>query len=210
MDNEKVTQATKIVEEMNKDIDMSRIEELIKNNRIAFEYDGKQYRVRLLNLKEKEELDLLRRRKFGQLIKDKDLFFEKDLIIQYKERGINIDELDEQLKKLSSEESELQLKLGEAISKNEAETILKTYKEQIEELQIKKQIINTQKNLLLEFSIENTLLNFVAQIITFLSLESLIEDKWQRTFATLEDFQNYPDEKLINKSASYSMCLQYL
>jgi hypothetical protein len=208
MEDNKLGQAEKIVDDMNKDLELSRIEELVKDNRISFDYKDKKYRVRLLNLAEKEELDLLRRRKFGQLMKDKDIFLEKDLIIQYKERGINIDELDDQLKKLNTEELDLQIKLGEAISKNEPETILKTYKEQIEEIRTKKQIINTQKTLLLEFSMENTLLNYVYQIICYLSLDEKKEGKWQRMFETLEAFQTYEDGQLINKAGSYSILLQ--
>lgn len=210
MEDNKLVQAEKIVNDMSKELELSRIEELIKDNRITFDYKDKKYRVRLLNLSEKEELDTLRRKKFGQLMKDKDIFLEKDLIIQYKERGINIDELDDQIKKLNSEDLDLQVKLGESISKNEGETILQTYKEQIIELRTKKQILNTQKNLLLEFSLENSLLNYVAQVITYLSLEEKKDDKWQRMFSTLETFQIYEDGQLINKAGSYSILLQYI
>lgn len=208
--NDRRVEAERIITEMSKATELSKIEELIKDNKITFEYKDKQYRVRLLNLAEKEELDTLRRKKFGQLMKDTDIFFEKDLIIQYKERGVNIDELDEQIKKIDAEELDIQLKLGEAISKNEGETILGAYKDQIIELRMKKQIIHTQKNLLLEFSLENSLLNYVAQIITYLSLEKFENDKWQRAFTTLEEFQTYEDEQLINKAGAFSMLLQYI
>jgi hypothetical protein len=210
MEDNKLGQAEKIVADMEKETKLSRVEELIKDNKITFDYNDKKYRVRLLNLKEKEELDILRRKKFGQLMKDKDIFLEKDLIIQYKERGIDIGELDEQIKKLNAEDLDLQIKLGESISKNEPETILKTYKDQIIDLRIKKQTINTQKNLLLEFSMENSLLNYIAQVITYLSLEEEKDDKWQRMFQTLEEFQTYEDEELINKAGTYSMVLQYI
>jgi len=202
--------AQKIVEEMSKETDLSKVEELIKDNKITFIYKDKSYRVRLLNLSEKEELDILRRRKFGQLMKDKDIFLEKDLIVQYKERGIDINELDEEDKKLNAQELDLQIKLGAAISKNEPDSSLVTYKEQIEELRTKRQVIYTQRNLLLEFSLENSLLNYVAQVITYLSLEEKIGNKWQRMFNKLEDFQKYEDNKLIDKAGSYSMLLQYL
>ena len=208
--DERLNEAEKIVGDMEKETELSKIEELIKDNKITFEYKDKKYRVRLLNLAEKEELDILRRRKFGQLMKDKDIFLEKDLILQYKERGINIEELDDQIKKVNAEELELQIKLGESISKNENETILKTYKDQILDIRTKRQIINTQKTLLLEFSLENSLLNHVAQVITYLSLEELKDDKWQRMFSSLEAFQTYEDEGLINKAGSYSILLQYI
>ena len=202
--------AQKIVEEMSKETDLSKVEELIKDNKITFIYKDKSYRVRLLNLSEKEELDILRRRKFGQLMKDKDIFLEKDLIVQYKERGIDINELDEEDKKLNAQELDLQIKLGAAISKNEPDSSLVTYKEQIEELRTKRQVIYTQRNLLLEFSLENSLLNYVAQVITYLSLEEKKDNKWQRMFNTLDSFQKYEDNKLIDKAGSYSMLLQYL
>ena len=207
---EKLSQAEKIVADMEKEIELSRIEELIRDNKITFEYKEKKYRVRMLNLKEKEELDMLRRRKFGQLIKDKDILLEKDLIVQYKERGINIDEIDDQIKKVNAENMELQFKLGEAISKNEGQVILKEYENQIQGLIIKKQVLNTHRNLLLTFCLENQLLNYVAEIITYLSLDELKDGVWQRMFETLDTFQTYTDEGLVNKAGQYSMLLQYL
>jgi hypothetical protein len=210
MEDNKKQDAERIVEDMNKELDLSRAEELIRDNKIIFEYKDKKYRVRLLNLAEKEQLDTLRRKKFGQLMKDNDVLLEKDLIIQYRERGIDINDLDDQNKKFMYEEMDLQIKLGESISKNENETILKTYKEQIEDLREKRKIIYTQKNLLLNFSLENALLSYVASVITYLSIDKLEDGTWKRMFNNLEDFQTYPDEGLINKGASYSMVLQYL
>ena len=208
--DDRLNDAERIVKEMEKETDLSRIEELVKDNKITFDYKDKKYRVRLLNLSEKEELDLLRRRKFGQLMQDKDVLLEEKLIAQYKEKGVDINEFDEQIKKLNAEELDLQMKLGEAISKNEVESILKNYEEQIRELRVKKQILSTQKTLRLELSLENALLNYIAQVITYLSLETKIDNKWQRMFNNLEAFQTYEDEQLINKAGSYSMLLQYL
>ena len=195
---------------MEKETGLSKIEELVKDNKITFDYNDQKYRIRLLNLREKEELDMLRRKKFGQLIKDKDILLEKDLVQQYKERGVNVEEIDDQVKKLDAEDLELQVKLGESISKNEGETILKNYEQQIQSLKMRKQILKTQKNLLLTFCLENQLLNYVAQVITYLSLDILQDGSWQRMFKSLEDFQNYTDEGLLNKAGQYSMLLQYL
>jgi DNA-binding transcriptional MerR regulator len=208
--DDKRKEAERIVTEMERDNLLSRTEDLIKDNRIEFVHDKIKYQVRLLNLAEKEELDMLRRKKFGHLIQDKDILLEKDLIKQYKERGIDIEEIDEHIKKLNSEEENLTVKLGESISKNEEESVLKTAREQIEELRMKKNILYTQKNLLLEYSLENQLLTHVAQLITYLSLYMFEDNEWHKMFNSLEDFQNYKDESLINKAASYSMSLQYL
>jgi len=210
MDNNRMDDAKRIVEEMEKKSELSKIEELIKDNKISFEYEDKKYRVRLLNLKEKEELDMLRRKKFGQLLKDKDILLEKDLITQYKDRGINVDELDEQYKKLHAEEMNLQITLGDLIAKNEPLSILKINEDQIKEIRNKKQILMIQKNLLLTYCLENQLLAYVAQVITYLSLEELKENSWVKAFNSLDEFQTYNDEKLIEIAASYSMVLQYL
>jgi hypothetical protein len=210
MDDKRMGDAERIVESMEKETELSKVEELIKDNKISFEHEGNKYRVRLLNLAEKEELDLLRRKKFGQLIKDKDILLEKDLIIQYRERGMDINEIDIQIKKLDAEDMDQSLKLGESISKNEGETILNSYKDQILDLRTQKQVLRTQRTLLLEFSLENQLLNYVAQVITYLSFDKFENDKWQRMFKNLSDFQNYEDTKLVDKAGQYSMLLQYI
>jgi len=208
--DERLEQAKKIVEEMEKESSLSKVEEMVKDNKITFEYKEKSYRVRLLNLKEKEELDQLRRKKFGQLIQDKDILLEADLIKVLKTRNIDIEEINSDIKKLDAEDLDIQLKLGDAIHKDDGETIFKRYEEQIKEIRLKKAILSTRKTLLLEFSLENQLLNYVSQIITYLSLDIQNEDKtWQRMFKTLEDFQIYEDEDLINRAGQYSMLLQY-
>jgi len=125
---DRLNEAQKIIDDMSKAVDISKIEDLIKDNKIVFMHKEKEYRVRLLDRGEKEELDMLRRKKFGQLIQDKDILLEKDLRVQYKERGLNIDEIDEAIKKLSAQEVNLQMSLGEAITKNESETIFNTIK----------------------------------------------------------------------------------
>lgn len=210
MDNNRMEDAKRIVDEMEKSTDLSKVEDMIKDNKISFSHEGKEYRVRLLNQREKEELDMLRRKKFGQLIQDKDILLEKDLIKVLKERGIDIDSSDEEIRKSEAEENTIQMKLGEAIAKNEPGGILEEYKKQIEDLRLKKAILNTQKTLLLEFSLENQLLNYVSKIITYLSSDISVDGVWKRLFDSFEEFENYSDDKLIEKLAQHSMILQYL
>jgi len=208
---DRTKEAEKIVSEMNKDFELSKIEEFIKDNKISFTHNDKQYRVRLLNAREKEELDLLRARKFGELMKDKNILTEKEIMEVSSERNLEIGDINDQIKKSQSELEDLNLKLGEAISKNVGEVVLKEYKNKIEELEkIKIPILNTRKNLLLQFSLENQLLNYVAQIITYLSLEVMEEGIWKKAFNNFEIFQNCQDEQLIEKAATYSLVLQYV
>ena len=203
-------EAQRISKEFEAQNELSQTEEFIKDNKITFVEDDKKYRIRLLNLSEKNELDTLRRKKFGQLLQDKDILLEKDLIKQYKDRGINIEELDDKIKKIESEMFNLRMKLGEAIEKKEGNTILDTYRQQVEDLISEKNIIVAQKSMLLEFSLENQLLSYVYQILTYLSLECLNENAWKRMFDTFERFEKATEkeEKIINKAAQYIVALQ--
>jgi len=198
----------KILDEMQEEYLIDKTYELIKDNKIEFEYDDKSYRVRLLNAKEKDELDMIRRKRFGQLLKDQDILLEKDLIIAYQERGINIEEIDEDIKKLNAQIDDQNYKLGEALSKQPGDIILKTYKDEIVRLTIKIRELVIQKSHLLEYSLENQLQNFVAQAISYLCLEEKVENEWQRVFYSLDDFLKQ-DDRLINIVGMYSMYLHY-
>jgi hypothetical protein len=198
----------RILDEMQETYQVDRVAELIKDNKIEFEFEGNQYRVRLLNAKEKDELDMIRRRRFGQLLKDKDILLEKDLIIAYQEKGINIEEIDEQIKKLNAELGTQNYKLGEALVKTPGDTILKTYKIEIVSLTYRLDELNIQRNHLLEYSLENHLQIFIAQAISYLCLDIKLEDKWIRAFKNLDTFMSQ-DDKLINLVGLYSMYLYY-
>lgn len=200
--------AQKLLEKIQSDKDLTSIEEFIKNNFIEFEHNSNQYRVRLLSLKDKLLLHEFKLRKFGEYLQDKNILMEKDLIKIYKDRGIDIEAIDDSMKKLSAEIVDIQLKLGEALSKHETDAILNNYKSKIETLQAEKKIKFLQKTDLLSMSLENQLLNYEAEIITFLTLEISKDSKWERLFASYEDFINCEDEALINKAGTRSILLQ--
>ena len=206
--------ANKILEDLKSQGLMSITEELIKDNKISFEIKGVKYRSRLLNLREKEELDALRIKKFGQLLQDKDLMLENTLIKVYKEKGIDIEEITEKIRKLDSEVHNIKLLLGEAISKNEGESIFKAYGEQISGILVERNILYVQKSTLLEYSIESQIINYVAELMTYLSTEmctgtSPDEEKYVRVWVTFEDFKKCTDDELLNKAGVISTLLQY-
>jgi len=196
----------KILDSMAEEYQIDKVQDLIRDNKIEFSYEDREYRVRLLNAKEKDELDMIRRKRFGQLLKDKDILLESDLIIAYQEKGINIGELDEQIKKINAELAAQNYKLGEALVKTPGDTILKSYKIEILKLTYSLNEVIIQKSHLLEYSLENYLQIFVAQAISYLCLDKKVEDKWVRAFGTLDEFLTQED-KLINLVAVYSSYL---
>ena len=198
----------KIIEEMQESYQIDKVKDLIKDNKIEFLHGEKQYRVRLLNSKEKDELDLIKRRKFGQLLTDKDILLEKDLIIAYKDKGIDIEDLDSKIKNINAQLDAQNYKLGEALSKSPGDTILKSYKMEILDLTLQLNELIIQRGHLLEYSLENYLQQFISQAISYLCLDIKIEDKWIRAFGTLDELLEQ-DEKLINLVAMYSTYLHY-
>jgi hypothetical protein len=198
----------KILDEMQESYQIDKVAELIKDNKIEFSYEDKEYRVRLLNSKEKDELDMIRRRRFGQLLKDKDILLEKDLIIAYQEKGIDIESLDQEINHINNQITDQNYKLGEALAKTPGDTILNTYKKEIIDLTYKLNEVIIQRGHLLEYSLENHLQNFVAQAISYLCLDEKVDDKWVRAFKTLDEFMS-SDDKLVNLTALYAMYLHH-
>jgi len=202
-------EAGKILDEMNQKFELDKMESLIKDNKVEFIHNEKQYRVRILTLRDKEELDDLKRKKFTQMLKDPDVLFEKDLIRLYKEKGIDIDAIKEEINKLETERIAIEMKLGEALSKNSGDPILKTYKDEISKNIYITQVKIIQKSDLVAYSFENQLMNHVAKLITYLSLDIQENDKYVRTFKTIEEFDKCEDEKLIGIATKYALLLQY-
>ena len=203
-------EAKKVLKEIESRGKLGIVEELIKDNMICFNVKEINYRVRLLNLREKEELDNLRRKKFGQLLQDKDLMLANKLIEVYKERGIDIEAMNERTRKIDSELHENQLLLGESLAKAESETILKAYNDKITVLLAEQNIIYIQKSELLQYSIENQLLNYVAELITYLSTEvEESEGKYKRMWINLEDFKNCDNMELSDRAGVMTTLLQY-
>ena len=146
----------------------------------------------------------------GTRIKDCYILFEKDLRKIYKARDVaDLDELDEKIRKLESEKSSTNLKLGELISEKVGEDALKVHKDKINSLKMEISIFLIQKSGLLAFSLENQLMNYVSEYITYLSLDIKKDDEWERMFKSYEEFKHYQDEKLIEKAAYYSILLEY-
>ena len=202
-------EAKRILNELQEKYEIDTVDEMVKNNEIEFKHNDKKYKTIMLTMSDKDELDLLRRKKFGQLIQDKDILLEKDLVRIYKERGVDIDDINKQIKGIETERFNFQMKLGEALTNKLGDSIIKEYNKNIEELTIKIRLLEITKNDLLQYSLENQLMNYVAEVITYLSLYVSENNEWKRVFNSFEDFKSSKDEELKIKSAKKSICLQY-
>lgn len=200
--------AKQLVKQFNEEYSLAKVADLIKDNQIVFSelIDEKQYRVRLLNPREKDELDTLRRKKFSQLLQDKDILLEKELIRLYKERDISIEEIDNKLNLCKQQIDALNIKLAEALINKENVESFKIYRKEIEELIEKSSELEVQRNNFTMFSLENQLGDYVIKVAGYLSLDKLEGELWSRAFNNFEDFLG-SNEKLVNLAIIYAIAL---
>ena len=180
-------------------------EAAIQNNEIPFEVNGKNYRVRKANFQEKQDANKYRMKIYVDLLRDKDCLLEKDLKKLYKDRGINIDDMDKQIMELSNQQQKLLFDLGKAIKENKPKVELDKYKEEVIILMHSIQGLSLEKQQLLEFSLENRVMMEVYSYLIWAVAEIKIGDKWQRIWSTQTEFLNTtPDELLtqVTKNAT--------
>jgi len=201
--------ARKIIDIIKENAEISNLEEMIKNNYISFKYGDIEYRVRLLNREDKDTLYMFLVKKYNSLLEDKEIKKESELIKIYKEvRGIDIEDIDKQIRKLIGEGLSIQLKLGEAISKKVEESGLVEYRKQIEEINEAIDEIKRQKENLLAHSLEKILEAYEMELKVWLALEKKVNDEWTRVFATLEEFRKFDDDVLLIKATHLNSLVQ--
>lgn len=203
-------EAKKIIQGTQENYNLFKISELLKDNKIEFSFNKQDYRVRLLTIKERDELEDLRKKEFGRLLQDRNILSISELIKLYKERGmVDIEEINSKITKLIKIKEDSQYKLGEALSKSEGDAILNKYEEEIKDINLQIIVLETQKNDYLEFSLENHLQLYVYKLIAWLSLERKDGENWIKAFDNLEVFVG-ADEQLVEKAIIYSGYIQLM
>jgi hypothetical protein len=204
-DNEQLKKISEdLVEKFSKLKREDLMEEVVLGNSLEFEYENQKYKVTKPNFAKKQRAFQEKARKFTALLQNKELLLEQDLRKNYKERGVDIDALDNRFSELQLQKHSLQLKLGGALAKqNTPETELNEYKTQIEKILTEQSGISVQKSALLEFCIEQQVYVHICSYLTYLVTEKLVNDKWVPAWSNFEEFEN-SDEKLIQQVAFYS------
>ena len=204
MNNETIT---KIKEDVEKSIDLSKIEEMISKNEIEFFNNGTKYRVRKTTYKEKQQAYQQQVEKTMELL-DNDAYMMEDMLKdKYKKKGIDIDKMTQQMTGLEIKKTDYQLKLGKLLKEKAQEKDLQTYRNEIIKIQEEQLLISIKKTNLLQYSVEHQTLIYVYSYITYLILEKdeatddEKEDKWVKAFKTYDEFAN-SEEKLINEASA--------
>lgn len=185
--------------------DSVKMEAVVKDNKIEFKSGDKTYRVRKPNFPERHDVQQIRRKKYLELLKDDDMLFRKQWTKLYKEKGIDIDKMEDDVKRKQGEVEALLLRLV----KIQSTEPVKTLKDEITKLRSEQYELTIEKTDLLQYSVEDQLLLHVNTYTTYLVLERKEDEKWIRHFETFEQFQKCENGDLMAKAFEYISCLIY-
>jgi hypothetical protein len=208
MSEEKLTQERKeelmkeVQEKVNALNETEKIEDLIKDNKLEFEVKETTYRVRFPSFKERSEIRKLRSKKNLELLRDGSFLPRNALTELYKERGIDIAELETGVKRLIKEKENLDCLHVKAQGESK-----KDVRNQIEKIKTEINKLNIEISTYLEDSLENELIDYSNTCHLCTVLEKKEGDNWVKAFKNFDEFYNSNDDELIVKATYYNTIL---
>ena len=197
---EEQTALKDVQEKVNQAINKDFIEEITRDNKMEFTHEGIKYRVAKPNYNQKQEIYREKVKKFTELLKDSAYSLEKDLKKHYLTRDIDVDGMTNKLKGLEEKRTALQFKLGELLKSDGSQADGEALKKEIEDIMTEQQGIVVEKQILLEYSIENQVVIYMYNYMTYLITEKLVAEKWVKAFTSFKEFME-SDETLVGKLA---------
>jgi len=182
----------------------TKMENLIKDNKIEWKIDNISYRVRKPDFTEEEEISTIRRKKYLEYMKDPSYLFKKQWIAQYQEKGIDITAMETKIRGLNEEIKDSLLRLAKSTEPNDISTL----KQEILKKRDEQFSISIEITDLLTHSIENQLLIFINSFITYLVLEKKDGENWIKVYNNYNDFMKSGD-KCISQAFYYINFLIY-
>jgi len=183
----------------------TKMENVVKDNKIVFESGGKSFRVRKPTLGEEHEIDHIRRKKYMELVADDSFLFRKQWIQNYKKKGIDINKMDDDIKRAQGDYESLLLRLAKTTDSKSIQLL----KNEIDKTKEKMYNLSLEKTDLLVYSIEDQLLIHVNSYTAYRVLERQEKDKWTKHFNSYEDFEKSENDDLINKTFYFINHLMY-
>jgi len=179
--------------------ELNEIESMVTNNKIIFVHKKENFRVRRLTLADRQELRAQQNTKLNELRANPDYKSTKQIYDELKEKGIDIAEIDKDMRLSIKQLEELGKKCIDA-----NEFFQDKIRDQLYEL--KNQIIqlSQEKSDHLQYSIESELGTSFAEYLTYLVLEKETPEGYKKYFEKYEDYAISEEEDLIQRAAIYS------
>jgi len=192
---------TKKLQQLN---EKEQLEGLIKDNKIEFEIKGIKYRVHKPTNAEGLQVRKARTKKYIELLKDDTYMLREQLIDLYKGKGVDIKQLEEDIKEISLQIEDIQEKV--APIPTESKELISNYEQQVKDLIQKQSEISIRLTELMEYSVENEILEYSNLYLIYSILEEQKNNKWVKCFANYLDFLASDNETLILE-ATYNLSL---
>ena len=202
---EKIVMAKEALKAMQELEDSVKLEDVVKDNKIEFKSGDKSFRVRKPNLDEQQEIDNVRRKKYLELVRDDSYLFKKQWIETYKKKGIDIDKIEIDIKRIEDETRRLLIRLAKTTDKKGIGEL----KDQILKSRNEQYALSIEMTNLLSYSIEDQTHIHTKSYSAYLILERKEKDKWVKHFKDFEEFQKTEDQDLIGKLFYYYDVLIY-
>lgn len=184
-----------------------KMENVIKDNKIVFDSGGKAFRVRKPTLSEQQQIDDIRRTKYGELVRDDSFMFRKQWIEIYKKKGIDINKMEDNIRQVQEDLKSILLRLAKT---SEAKSV-KLLTDEVKKIKDKLYDLAIEKTDLLVYSIEDQLLIHINSYTTYVVLEKKDEakGKFQKVFKSYKEFEESKNEELIGKAFYFLNILMY-
>lgn len=184
-------------------LNMQDVEQKIIDNKIIFTFQNDSFKVKKLNVLEKEELKKYMSYKMLELAEDKQVKKESDWIAIWKEKGIDIEGIDEEVKTLLTLFNKALYELGRLISISATPKELDIKEKECKDLKSKIANLNAQKIDLLSASYESQLVDYMYKYMVFLSLEKLEGEVFKKVFNSYEDMLQNISPELMCEAVKY-------
>ncbi len=210
MEEEKIREdKLKNIENGLKDImDVDYVSSLVEKNEIEFEYKNMKYKVSRPSFRCKQDVNEKKMVKYIELLKMKtssgefQYKTEEDLIKLYKERGKDIEEINNRIDNLDKQKNDYMFKLGKLLKEGKTSDELEVMKKEINVIYDEQKQLVMEKSMLLESSLESQINVYVYTYMGYICTEKYIDDKWIKSWNTYEEFLE-EDEYLVNKVVFY-------
>lgn len=195
----------KYIERLNDSLGLSNIKRNVENNKIYFEHNKTEYRIRMPNYKERKIIDLAKRDKYLSLVGT--IPCEEDLIIKLEQSGKSIKKIKDKIADLELDKEKYQELLARETKQNQDKEDKESIDKLITEIQtiVYKQVtLAYNKAQLLSPSLENQVKDAELESIILVLFEKKQKDDWVKTYKNKEELDNEIDSELLNNTAE--MC----
>jgi len=196
MDKERVDLTKKALQAVAEMENSMKMEDIVKDNVIEFKVGEQKYRLCRPTQSDNDKINDYRRKEYTNLVKDSSFLFREQWIKDYKEKGIDIKKMEENVREMQSKAKGFMTRL--AIAKTEKD--IDMLKNNIIKLRDRQYALSIKITELLSYSIEDQINIKATSYLCYLVLQKQVKEEWVKVFDKLEDFKNSQNHELVNQA----------